>query len=43
MLRRNRMRYGSSPRMWGTQKKIGLMDEGQRFIPTHVGNTGDEE
>ena len=30
---------GSSPRMWGTQPLHLYEGEGQRFIPTHVGNT----
>ncbi len=30
---------GSSPRMWGTLPHRGHRDLGQRFIPTHVGNT----
>ena len=34
---------GSSPRMWGTLfQKNGFVIE-QRFIPTHVGNTHDEQ
>jgi len=39
MLRRNRMRYGSSPRMWGTQGQPLAVNRDYRFIPTHVGNT----
>ena len=30
---------GSSPRMWGTRKRIQIAYEVNRFIPTHVGNT----
>ena len=30
---------GSSPRMWGTQPPSPLRVRGQRFIPTHVGNS----
>jgi len=30
---------GSSPRMWGTQQGWRKRERGQRFIPTHVGNT----
>ena len=30
---------GSSPRMWGTQKKKLLSNLAFRFIPTHVGNS----
>ncbi len=32
---------GSSPRMWGTRSHGFLVSEYLRFIPTHVGNTGD--
>ena len=31
---------GSSPRMWGTLSEGVGIEPGQRFIPTHVGNTG---
>ena len=31
---------GSSPRMWGTHQRVGDHCRRQRFIPTHVGNTG---
>ncbi len=30
---------GSSPRMWGTQHDLPRIAVGDRFIPTHVGNT----
>ena len=30
---------GSSPRMWGTPGLCVCADDGDRFIPTHVGNT----
>ncbi len=30
---------GSSPRMWGTQHQKSTSAHGNRFIPTHVGNT----
>ncbi len=30
---------GSSPRMWGTPQDLHPVPLGQRFIPTHVGNT----
>ena len=30
---------GSSPRMWGTRHGSLSVSSGQRFIPTHVGNT----
>ena len=30
---------GSSPRMWGTLNKYGIIPGQFRFIPTHVGNT----
>src|SRR5690606_21377319 len=30
---------GSSPRMWGTQLLLLVCVQGERFIPTHVGNT----
>ncbi len=30
---------GSSPRMWGTHRRIGVLHSLPRFIPTHVGNT----
>ncbi len=32
-------RYGSSPRLWGTQRGQQPKGHGQRFIPTPVGNT----
>ena len=32
-------RFGSSPRMWGTQLGLAPQAGPQRFIPTHVGNT----
>ena len=32
---------GSSPRMWGTHMKPQKRIQTLRFIPTHVGNTGD--
>jgi len=39
-------RHGSSPRVWGTSKKVSLYQYVVRFIPTCVGNirmeTGDE-
>ena len=31
---------GSSPRMWGTLKKNTTRSKKDRFIPTHVGNSG---
>ncbi len=31
---------GSSPRMWGTRPAVRAVVERERFIPTHVGNTG---
>ncbi len=31
--------FGSSPRMWGTQVHAQRQGRGERFIPTHVGNT----
>src|SRR5690606_954261 len=31
-------RYGSSPRMWGTEYLADTMHLSTRFIPTHVGN-----
>ncbi len=31
--------FGSSPRMWGTQHDLPRIAVGDRFIPTHVGNT----
>ncbi len=31
---------GSSPRMWGTPPELRHAIETERFIPTHVGNTG---
>ncbi len=31
--------FGSSPRMWGTPPEDRPPDNGDRFIPTHVGNT----
>ena len=31
-------RYGSSPRIWGTDRRRFTHDAGQRFIPTHMGN-----
>ena len=31
-------RRGSSPRMWGTVDALGVHDDVDRFIPTHVGN-----
>ena len=31
--------FGSSPRMWGTPVRSFSVIGGQRFIPTHVGNT----
>jgi len=30
---------GSSPRMWGTRDYFRNLEYGDRFIPTHVGNT----
>ena len=33
-------KLGSSPRMWGTRFCISRNDVFNRFIPTHVGNTG---
>src|SRR4030042_1963114 len=33
------VRYGSSPRMWGTRLLGQCVLTLQRFIPTHVGNT----
>jgi len=30
---------GSSPRMWGTLRKVISREVEGRFIPTHVGNT----
>ncbi len=35
----SRLLTGSSPRMWGTLVQCGVLFIGQRFIPTHVGNT----
>ncbi len=32
---------GSSPRMWGTLRPVHVSRLALRFIPTHVGNTGD--
>ncbi len=32
-------RRGSSPRMWGTPYSVDFIQCGDRFIPTHVGNT----
>ncbi len=33
------VRVGSSPRMWGTRRAGRAPRPGDRFIPTHVGNT----
>ncbi len=33
------VKVGSSPRMWGTPQDLHPVPLGQRFIPTHVGNT----
>ena len=33
------LRFGSSPRMWGTQTCIFISVNFYRFIPTHVGNS----
>ena len=30
---------GSSPRMWGTRGILRMVQSGDRFIPTHVGNS----
>ena len=30
---------GSPPRMWGTQNRMDVFAPGERFTPTHVGNT----
>ncbi len=38
----NAMSRGSSPRTWGTPDAGSRSDRGERFIPTHVGNTEDE-
>ena len=32
---------GSSPRTWGTGLRGQVRQDGQRFIPTHVGNSGE--
>ena len=39
LLNRAALITGSSPRMWGTRKADRCSDPGNRFIPTHVGNT----
>ncbi len=36
-----RTAFGSSPRMWGTLTLCLPHGPGDRFIPTHVGNTGE--
>ena len=33
------LKTGSSPRLWGTRKDLGVRPEKHRFIPTPVGNT----
>ena len=35
------MDNGSSPRVWGTQRRLWLLRLVTRFIPTRVGNTGE--
>ena len=38
-----RVMTGSSPRVWGIHPELGSVDINQRFIPTRVGNTLQED